>query len=105
MLEWRLRSRGEDDEERIQRRLETASREIENYSKYDYILVNDRLIESIDGLKAILLAERLGHSGMQPSNDERAVVAKATSYRLDNVKQRVEPILASFRRNNGARGR
>ena len=51
----------------IQRRLVTASREIENYMKYDYILVNDRLEESIETLKAILLAERLKRSGTQLS--------------------------------------
>ncbi|PYV51096.1 MAG: guanylate kinase, partial [Acidobacteria bacterium] len=40
-LEQRLRSRGQDSEEKIHRRLEEARREIENYDKYDYILVND----------------------------------------------------------------
>ncbi len=39
-LEWRLRNRGLDSEAVILRRLDTARREIENYSKYDYILVN-----------------------------------------------------------------
>ena len=47
----------------IQTRLATASREIENYEKYDYILVNDRLEESVETLKAILLVERLTARG------------------------------------------
>ncbi len=47
-LEWRLRNRGEDSEEVIRRRLDTARREIENYSKYDYILVNN-LARAIGG--------------------------------------------------------
>ena len=38
-------------EDIIQRRLQTASREIENFRQYDYILVNDRLEESIDILQ------------------------------------------------------
>ena len=58
-LEKRLRKRSQDAEDVIQRRLVTATREIENYEKYDYILVNDRLEDSIDALKSILLAERL----------------------------------------------
>ena len=62
-LEKRLRSRSQDAEEVIQRRLVTATREIENYSKYDYILVNDRLKESIEALKSILLAERERNPG------------------------------------------
>jgi guanylate kinase len=57
-LERRLRNRGQDAEEVIERRLQGATREIENYAKYDYILVNDRLPESIKALKAILLSER-----------------------------------------------
>ena len=52
-------------EQAIQCWLVTASREIENYEKYDYILVNDRLEESVDALKSILLAERLQLSGTQ----------------------------------------
>ena len=54
----------------IQRRLVTASREIENYDKYDYILVNDRLEESIDELKAIVLAERLMRPGAQATEEQ-----------------------------------
>src|SRR5712692_4197979 len=58
-LEQRLRKRSQDDEEVIQRRLDAATREIENYEKYDYILVNDRLEESVELLRAMLLSERL----------------------------------------------
>ena len=43
-----------DEEKVIQRRLATARREIENYDKYDYILVNDRLEESVGRLRAIV---------------------------------------------------
>src|SRR6266480_5794382 len=57
-LEKRLRVRGLDSAEEIQRRLANASREIENYSKYDYILVNDCLPDSIEALTSILMAER-----------------------------------------------
>lgn len=95
-LEARLRKRSLDTEEVIQRRLITASREIENYGKYDYILVNDRLEESIEALKAIFLAERLKRSGVQPSADDTATLAKAERNRLGNVRERVQPILASF---------
>ena len=47
-LEWRLRNRSEDPEDVIQRRLLTASREIEEYDKYDYVLINDKLEESCE---------------------------------------------------------
>ena len=38
ILEQRLRSRSEDSEEVIQRRLREAAEEIGNYSQYDYVL-------------------------------------------------------------------
>jgi len=95
-LEKRLRQRSLDAEEVIQRRLVTASREIEKYGKYDYILVNDRLEESIAALEAILLAERLKRSSIQPTAGDLETMASADRCRLGNVRDRVQPILASF---------
>jgi len=95
-LESRLRNRSLDKENVIQHRLATASREIENYMKYDYILINDRLDESVETLKAILLGERLRGSGTQPSVADKDLLAKAERCRLSNVRERLQPILASF---------
>jgi guanylate kinase len=97
-LERRLRNRSLDAEDVIQRRLVTATGEIENYSKYDYILVNDRLEESIEALRSILLAERLKQSraqGEKTANDTD-MLARAERCRLGNVRERLQPILASF---------
>ena len=98
-LERRLRERGQDDEETIQRRLSTARREIENYAKYDYILVNDRLPDSVDLLEAILLSERLKRGGKA----DAALSTKAEMCRLDKMRERLRPILQSFR-ETAARG-
>ena len=95
-LEGRLRSRGLDAEQVILRRLDTARREIENYSKYDYILVNDRLDQSADELKAIVLAERLLRTGKKFSSDELQLIKRAQACRLEQARDRVQPILASF---------
>jgi guanylate kinase len=57
-LEGRLRSRSLDDEAVIERRLREASNEIRNYSAYDYVVVNDRLDQSAEKLKGIIVAER-----------------------------------------------
>ena len=92
-LEKRLRERGQNREDDIQRRLDDARREIENYEKYDYILVNDRLDESVEGLKAIVVSERLRRSGQE----DRRLSARAEMYRLENIRERVQPILQSFR--------
>lgn len=57
-LEQRLRSRSQDSEEVIQRRLSEAAEEIRNYSQYDYVLVNKDVQASVDNLTAIVSANR-----------------------------------------------
>lgn len=91
-LEKRLRERGQDSEEKIQKRLDEASREIENYEKYDYILVNDRLTDSVAALEAILLSQRAKREG----RTDAGLSATAQMYRLQNVRERLQPILQSF---------
>jgi guanylate kinase len=95
-LESRLRNRGSDSEEVIRRRLDTARREIENYSKYDYILINNVLEKSADQLKDIVLAERLRRSGAELSAEDERQVEAAKSCRLEQMREWVQPILASF---------
>jgi guanylate kinase len=95
-LEWRLRNRGLDSEAVIRCRLDTARREIENYSKYAYILVNDRIERATDELKAIVLSERIERSGQQPCVEEAKRLAIARECRLDRARDRVRPILDSF---------
>jgi guanylate kinase len=96
-LEWRLRNRHEDSEDEIQRRLLTATREIEEYDKYDYVLINDQLEKSIERLEAIVLSERLSRQERDLPEEERAIVQRAERLRLANLKEKVQPILRSFR--------
>jgi guanylate kinase len=103
-LEKRLRRRSSaermTDESVIRRRLETASREIEKYTEYDYILVNDQLGDSIDALRAIILTERLHAAGREPERaDEQKLVELAESRRLEHVRPAIGPILESFRKS------
>ena len=58
VLEQRLRSRGEDREEVIRRRLRAAAEEIRNYEAYDYVLINRELAEAEATLCGIIRAER-----------------------------------------------
>ena len=58
VLEQRLRDRGEDRDEVIERRLGEAAEEIRNYKAYDYVLINRDLDESDAVLSAIVGAER-----------------------------------------------
>ena len=59
-LDERLRSRGEDqgDALDLERRLDTARREIEMIDEYDYVVVNDEIDACVERLRHIVLAER-----------------------------------------------
>lgn len=58
-LEERLSTRAQDAEDVVRRRMEKASAEISHWPEYDYVIVNSDLDASLDGLVAILRAERL----------------------------------------------
>lgn len=57
-LERRLRGRGTDSEEKIQKRLTRAREEIKAVREFDYVVVNDRLEEAAATFEAIIRAER-----------------------------------------------
>jgi guanylate kinase len=76
ILEQRLRARGEDREEVIERRLHAAAEEIRNYQAYDYVVINRNLEESDAILTSIVRAERA---------------------RRSRIEDRIEPILETFR--------
>ena len=65
-LERRLRSRASDDEPTVQKRLQKARLEIENYGLFDYLVVNDDLDRAYDRLRAVLLAESARRSRKAP---------------------------------------
>src|SRR5918993_1133773 len=66
VLEKRLKSRSEDADEVIQKRLRKAADEIRNYTSYDYVLVNDDLSRSTETLAAIIAAERVRRIRVEP---------------------------------------
>jgi guanylate kinase len=57
-LRERLRGRGTEDEEAMERRIRLAEGEIARAGSYDYIVVNDHLEIAFETLKAIILAAR-----------------------------------------------
>jgi guanylate kinase len=75
ILEQRLRARGEDRDEVIERRLREAAGEIQRYKDYDYVLINRDLPESDAVLSAIVRAERV---------------------RRDRIEDQIKPILETF---------
>lgn len=57
-LESRMRIRGETSEE-IEKRLQTAKKELSAWREYDYIIVNEYILEAKEKLKIIINAQRL----------------------------------------------
>jgi guanylate kinase len=76
ILEQRLRSRSQDSDHVIERRLRDAAEEIRNYSLYDYVLVNREVATSVNILVSIV---------------------KATRSRRDRMEEQIRPILESFK--------
>ena len=74
-LEERLRTRSQDAETVIGRRLEEAAEEIRNYSQYDYVLVNREV---------------------QASTDNLAAIVRSVRSRRDRMEQEIRPILETF---------
>jgi guanylate kinase len=58
-LERRLRTRAQDTEEVVARRIAAAATEIDHWGEYDYVIVNADLETSSASLAAIVAAERL----------------------------------------------
>lgn len=58
-LERRLRSRAQDSDEIVAKRMARAADEMSHWAEYDYVLINRDVDESVDAVCAILAAERL----------------------------------------------
>ncbi len=59
VLEQRLRGRGQDSREIIERRMKDAVDEMSHYHEFDYLVVNDDFDQALAELRAIILARRL----------------------------------------------
>ncbi len=62
ILEERLRNRGTESPEQLNRRIGTAQREIMDAPWYDFIIINDRLPDAVAALESIFRAQRCRRS-------------------------------------------
>jgi guanylate kinase len=58
-LENRLRSRAQDSDDVIARRMSKSENEISHWAEYDYIIINEDITEAIEELNTIVNAERM----------------------------------------------
>jgi guanylate kinase len=96
----RSRAEGVVNEEEVYRRLNEASREIEKYSQYGYILVNDVLDRAVAQLEAIVLAERFYRNGEPITLRPGRGLEVAAACRQTNMQERLKPVLEAFGMNN-----
>jgi len=92
----RSRAEGVVNEEEVYRRLNAASREIENYRNYSYILVNDILDRAVAQLEAIVLSERFYRNGEVIAYRSRRVLEVAAACLQTNSQERLKPVLEAF---------
>ena len=92
----RSRAEGVVNEEEVYRRLREASKEIENYREYGYILVNDVLDRAVAQLEAIVLAERFYRNGEAIAYRSSRVLEVAAACRQSNSRDRLQPVLEAF---------
>ena len=92
----RSRAEGQVNESELYRRLSEASKEIENYKEYTYILVNDILDRSVAQLEAIVLAERYYRNSEPIAFRSRRVLEVAAACRQTNSQERLKPVLEAF---------
>jgi len=69
-LERRLRGRGKDSEEAIQRRLRDAHEEISHVAEFDYVIINKEFEEARRDLSAVVRAARLNLSRQSAQHPE-----------------------------------
>lgn len=57
-LESRLRSRGQDSDEVIEKRMNRAKDEISHFNEYDFVVVNDDIEKALEQIKGIITTKR-----------------------------------------------
>jgi guanylate kinase len=92
----RMRAEGKVNEADLYKRLSEASREIENYRDYGYILVNDSLSRAVAQLEAIVLAERFYRNGEPIAFRSRRTLEVAAACSQANSQERLKPVLEAF---------
>lgn len=92
----RMRAEGNVNEAELYLRLSEASREIENYREYGYILINDILDRAVAQLEAIVLAERYYRNGEPIAYRSSRVLEVAAACRQENSRERLKPVLEAF---------
>ena len=69
-LESRLRGRGTDSDDVISRRLLAAGGEMRHVAEFDYVIINNKIDESLDDIVAVVRAARLRYPNQRQRHPE-----------------------------------
>ena len=69
-LRERLTTRGQDDEEVINKRMREAVSEMSHYAEFEYLIINDDFDTARENLAAIIMGERMYFEHQQQKNAE-----------------------------------
>ena len=95
VLEARLRGRGTDDAQVIERRLRRAVEEMGHFPEYDYLVVNDDLEHAYAALRAIYLVRKYGaHDTSDVPHPLGELAAHAHASQVDVMAARARAIIA-----------
>jgi len=93
-LKERLIDRRTENEEQLNLRLKNVYRELNEYSRFEYIIINDKIEEAFKYLTAIVSAFK-SKDEKDKISDEFFVMADRC--RLENMKDKVDKILEGFK--------
>lgn len=69
-LRERLQKRGQDSEDIIERRMRDARNEMSHYGEYNYLIINDNFDNTVEELRAIVIARRHRLSAQQVRHND-----------------------------------
>jgi guanylate kinase len=58
VLKTRLEGRATEDRDTLELRLKNSRGEVERYTEFDYVIINDELEKAVKELEAVFLSER-----------------------------------------------
>ena len=89
----RIKMRGDESNEQILSRFKVAYNEINQYNNYNYVVVNDDLLESVRKVESILISEKLRVDRIEElavENQEEIIHEFLIDKEFDNSKTVIE---------------
>ena len=89
----RIQMRGDENQEQIISRFKRAYQEINQFTNYNYVVVNDDLLEAVSKVEAILVSEKLRVDRIEElsiENEEEMIHELLMEKEFENKKKWME---------------